>query len=292
MTTARGLEELATFTPLGIRFWDPALDEQVRDALAVRAWPVPARRPVVAAFRTASDVYAFQGLPGLRAVETPAPGTPPAAGPRRRFVVAVEDARRRFLPAALAVDLPLPYRGLFLVGAGGSPPERVPGFLLYSAASRPKASWLAAVRGELALADGAPAGHAVVRVHIAGEAVHHGIADAAGRFAVLFPQPTLADGLGSSPGGSGRPLPGRTWNVRVEVLCQPGRLETLPGTSIPDTRSVLLQRPARLWPVRPEDGGGEQPEWHGQLSYGEELIVRTEGLSRLLVSPQPSSPNA
>jgi hypothetical protein len=208
-------------------------------------------------------------------------------------VVEVEDARRRFLPAAFAVELPLPYRGLFLVGAGaGSPAEPVPrGFLLHSAPSRPCPPWLAAVRGELAERDGgAPAAHAVVRVLISGEPVWHGLADAEGRFAVLLPWPTLAEGLGGSPAGSQGPLSARSWSVRVEVLYEPGRREALPGTAVPDSLSVLRQGAAGVWPVGPDGGGTQETGWDGELAYGGELVVRTEGLARLLVSAQPGSP--
>jgi hypothetical protein len=299
--TVRVLETLGTFTPLGIRFWDPALDDQVRDELRVRAWPDPGLRPVTAAFRTASDIYAFRGLPGLRALEmpeTPPAGSvgmasPPSPPTPRRFVVEVEDARRRFLPAAFSVELPLPYRGLFLVGAGsGSPAEPVPrGFLLHSAPSRPCPPWLAAVRGELAERDGgAPAAHAVVRVLIPGEPAWHGLADAGGRFAVLLPWPTLTAGLGGSPAGSEGPLSARAWSVRVEVLYEPGRREALPGTAVPDSLSVLRQGAAGVWPEDPATGGVEETGWDGELAYGRELAVRTEGLARLLVSPRVSPP--
>lgn len=300
----RVLETLGTFTPLGIRFWDPALDDQVRDELRVRAWPDPGLRPVTAAFRTAADIYAFRGLPGLRSLETPATTAADGAGPApsppagRRFVVEVEDARRRFLPAAFSVELPLPYRGLFLVGAaesggGGSPAGAVPrGFLLHSAPSRPCPPWLAAVRGELAERDGgAPAAHAVVRVLIPGEPAWHGLADAEGRFAVLLPWPTLTAGLGGSPAGSEGPLSGRAWSVRVEVLYEPGRREALPGTAVPDSLSVLRQGAAGVWPEDPAAGGVEETGWDGELAYGRELAVRTGGLARLLVSPRVSPPS-
>jgi len=292
-TTVRVLEVALTFTPLGIRFWDPVLDAQVRDELRVRAWPDPGLRPVVEAFRTASDVYAFRNLPGMRAVETPVPQAAPAGSPPsgRRFVVEAEDARRRFLPVAFAVDLPLPYRGLFLTGFEGSPTEEVPrGFLLHSAPSRPCPPWLAAVRGELAERTGAPVAHAVVRVLIPGEPVWHGLSDAEGRFAVLLPWPTLVEALGGSPPGSKGPLAARSWSVRVEVLAEPGRREALPGSAIPDCLSLLRQGAAGVWPVQPAEGGTEETEWTGELLYGGELVVRTEGLARLLVSPRLSSP--
>jgi hypothetical protein len=130
----------------------------------------------------------------------------------------------------------------------------------------------------------------VVRVLIPGEPVWHGLADAEGRFAALLPWPTLAEGLGGSPAGSQGPLSARSWSVRVEVLYEPGRLETLPGTAVPDSLSVLRQGAAGVWPVGPDDGGAEETGWDGELAYGGELVVRTEGLARLLVSPRTSPP--
>ncbi|HLP57643.1 MAG TPA: hypothetical protein VK186_02380, partial [Candidatus Deferrimicrobium sp.] len=63
-------EQVNTFTPLGIRFWDSALDRQVGDHLLVKAYPVHGYGSPVHAFRSASGIYAFQGLPGLREIET------------------------------------------------------------------------------------------------------------------------------------------------------------------------------------------------------------------------------
>ena len=70
-TSYTELEELATFCVLGVRFWDATTDAQIRRGLRVRAWPEAALRPVVAASRTRSDIYAFHRLPGLGAVERP-----------------------------------------------------------------------------------------------------------------------------------------------------------------------------------------------------------------------------
>ena len=56
-------ERVTQFTPLGIRFWDSVLDKQVSDHLLIKAYPTAGFRPVINAFRTASGIYAFQGLP-------------------------------------------------------------------------------------------------------------------------------------------------------------------------------------------------------------------------------------
>ena len=292
-TEPRLLEELAVFTPLGIRFWDPVLDLQVRDGLRVTAWPMPGLRPVTQASPTASGIYAFHRLPGLLAVENHLPEVPV----KRSFVVAVEDGRRRFLPLAFRVDLPLPYRGVFLADDPTSPPAATPpGFHLVSAPTRPSAPELAVVRGELVeRSTGAPASHARLQVTVSGGPPRFGLADAAGRFAVFLPQPTLTEHLGGStvapPPGPGIPLSARSWEIEVRVLWQPEAIASLPGTLLPDLTSVLAQhKPATVWPTSPDEGGSGAVAWHGSLLWGRESLVTTHGRSRLLVSSSTPSP--
>src|SRR5437773_1580626 len=109
------LERTSVFTPLGIRFWDPARNVPVTDDLVVTARPDGAFGRVTPAFRTASGVYAFEGLPGMYTVEHPdVPPEPPAGPPTPQpFLIEVADLQRRFLPILFRVELPLPYRGLF-----------------------------------------------------------------------------------------------------------------------------------------------------------------------------------
>jgi len=66
------LERVTIVTALGIRFWDALLDAPVRDGLDVTARPLGQRAGGTVAFRTASGIYAFRGLPGLHDVEYPA----------------------------------------------------------------------------------------------------------------------------------------------------------------------------------------------------------------------------
>lgn len=292
------LEELATFCPLGLRFWDAVADDQIRAGLRVRAWPEPALRPVVEAFRTRSDVYAFQGLPGLRGLERPAadawPSSPPPVHP---FIVEVVDLEQRFLPVAFRVELPLPERGVFLARPPGSPPGTPPGFYLFSSPVRPRTPGVAVVRGELAdAATGSPAGHALVRVAVPGQPDRYGLADAAGRFAVQFPLPPLAGGLGAlwaSPDGPasppGPPVAERTWDLSVAVAWEPAALAPLPGTGLPDLASVLGQLDAG---VLPATGSPPLPAaaWSGTLRYDGEVVARTAGASRLWIVPAGSPP--
>ena len=282
---SRVIEEVSVLAPLGIRFWDPVQDAQIRAGLEVIARPAGSPGPTHQAFRTGSDIYAFHNL-GVRAPLT----SPPATSP---FVVEISDRERRYLPVAFDVDLPLPYSGVFLTGNGDSPPGSGPaGFYLYSAPTRSGASGLGVIRGELFdLVGDRPAAHAVVRIVLPGQGSRHGVADSAGRFAVVFPYPAFEESLASSPGGGeATPVSQRTWDFDLEVFYDPATHQALSGTSIPEYSSILGQPQGRLWvnePASPVDAEAVQ-QWPGSLRFGRELVVKTEGHSQLLVSSQES----
>ncbi len=289
------LEELTVFTPLGIRFWDAALDRQIREGLVVRAWPESPGQPVVEAFRTASDVYAFRRLPGLLPIEYPESGAGTVVSPPedRSYVIQVEDTQGRYVAAAFAVSLPLPYSGVFLRPAAGSPPVGLPGFLLYPAATRPLLSSMAVVRGDLVRWDPAepgrldrPAAHAVVEVHGPSGEFAVGVADTRGRFAVVLPYPEPEEATGSPPTG-GRALFDQSWTLTLSVRYAPAALVALPGTEIPDYGSVLDQGLAEVWESlgSPPEAGTSSSEMNVELNYGRDLVVRTQGSSSLLVTP-------
>lgn len=291
---SRELERHDTLTPVGVRFWDAALDAQVREGLRVRAWPAAGARPVREAYRTASDVYALRDLPGLVSYERPS-GAPETLSPPAgvRFVLEVVDRHGRFLPVAFDTDLPPAAPGLLLSPEVSSPSVGAPGgFLLFSAATRGIPAWFGAVRGELRRAeDGLAAAWALVRVTDPLGGRHHGLADEAGRFAVLVPYPDFTELLASPPvGPAAKGLQSASWEVRLEVDYSPGDQTALPGTAVPSYLSLLTQAPATIWDRPPADGGSELPDWLGELGYGRPAIAHTEGTSVLLVSPESSSP--
>jgi hypothetical protein len=293
----RVLEALEVYTPLGIRFWDPVLQRSVVDGLEVKATPPRGLRTPATASRTRSNVWVFRWLPGMRDVEhgLPDPEGADASPPRRRpFVVAVKDPLERFLPVAFEVQLPLPYAGVFLTGDGeGSPPQPVDGVPLFSAPTRRVDERLTAVRGTLKDADtGAPAAWALVQVAAPHGFVYLGMADAEGRFAVMFPPPPLAEGFGGSPAtlGEGVPIGERGWAVSVSVRYQPGHLASLPRTAVPEYRSILEQRAGTLWSMTASAGGAATDVLALHLAFGEELILRTAGRSVQMISAAPSSP--
>ena len=64
------LERIGRRTLLGIRFWDPALDVQIKDGLRVMLSPVENIDKTIIAYRTHGGIYAFDNIPGMREVET------------------------------------------------------------------------------------------------------------------------------------------------------------------------------------------------------------------------------
>lgn len=293
--THRLVETLTRFTPLGIRFWDPSSARPVREGLRVRAWPEGAAGSGRQAFRTVSGVYAFSGLPGLEAVEW---GEAPSSGPevvplQRRFVVAVEDPRGRFLPAAFVLDLPREERGPYpAVEAGSLPEDSVPGVPLFSAPARPVPPGAAAVRAELRdAATGEPAAHALLEVEVDGES-WLGLADGGGRVAVYFPVPTFRHVLvGSFPEG-GAPPHEHTWELTIRVRWASGAVSVAPEGGFPLLATVSDQPPGLLHGEAPGSlvPGEAVDALSETLVHGRETVVRSRGSSFLLVSSAPSLP--
>lgn len=298
------LEDIRTFAPLGFRFWDAATDAPVASALAVTAGPADAPEPRYPAVRTASGVFAFHRLPGLRAFTHPdrnaeevEAGMAPAA-----LYVRVDDPLGRFLPVLHRVDLPLPERGVYRLPGGSppaplSPPAGAPHrFYLFSAPTRPALPGMAAVRATLhEVGTRTPAAHAIVEVQT--DAVRHlSVADAEGRVALVFPYPPLASplGTGSPLTASEAPLRAQTWDLDVRVYYDPDVLDDPFDEGVPELRSILAQRqaPALVWPL-PEDsapGSPPDPAFAAALRFGQPCVLRTEGLPVLLIERQPSLP--
>ena len=250
-------ERQTIFTPLGIRFWDPATDAQIGDGLRVRAWPDGATEPVRDAFRTGSGIYAFQGLPGLRDVEYPTGGgtaSPPAA---QRFVVSVEDQQRRFLPTVMRVDAP--FYGIYPTAGAASPPGRQPArrLSLFSALADGDCAWRRCGPIWCASPPAQPAAYAVLELDVEDSGIWHGIADERGCVAVFFPVPPFQATLGSSPPGPQAPPQEQQWQVTARVLLRAGhsgdarrRGRTRPAhDSDPACRRGLAHQPAACRPL-------------------------------------------
>jgi hypothetical protein len=287
--TIRVLERDRTFTPLGIRFWDAALDVPVLEPLTVYAWLRGTKYPPTRAVRASSGIYAFHGHPGQADAERPdrREEHPELVGPPREYAIAVDDPSGRYLPEAFTVTLPLGYRGVFLEPVAltaASPPEPQGRAYLFPAAARIAPPGVAAIRATLV--DEAtvgsdevrPAAWAVLTATLAGE-TRTGIADAEGRVVVMLPFPTPERlRLGSPPVDTRDP----SWPVTLSAAWEPGALRyPFPAreglnpawADRPSLKSILdEQGPAS---VTLEEGDAPVLEWTETLVHGRELVLRT-----------------
>jgi hypothetical protein len=285
LLAAPRFERVTILTPLGIRFWDAARDAQVSDGLHVSARPLgqPSATPV-AAFVTASGIYAFQGLPGLQALERPPAGSPgpvfPGPAGTRQFWIDVVDPERRFVSVTFKASAPT--QGLLL--QNGTPP--VPsGFFLFSSPSRSVGAGMAAVRADLVDATtGAPAAFAVVEVQVPGPRLVVGLADDQGRALVMFPFPTVVRQASPPPA----PIP--SWPLTVSSRYSPASLTLVPtaplthllptGPPRPELGSMLAQASAKILAV---SGGASVPTLAVTLTADAALILKTQNRSELLI---------
>lgn len=282
------LERVDHTTVLGVRFWDAVQDRQISDDLEVFTRVAISRWPRRRAIRTLGGNYVFRDLPGLDALEFGDLGEPLLSPPAARdFWVEVSDPRRRYLSVGFEVTLPLAAREVY-TGLVTSPPEAGPfGVYLFSAPTRPLGVGVAEIRGDLARnGDGEPAAHALVEAEIAGVR-HYGMSDARGVFLIPLLYPMFEPGVIGSPPFPSPPTPpeSQRWPVRLRVRHQRSVLRFSPDTQVPDLRSVLAQAPAGVWPTPPSGAGVPASELVTDLSFRRELVVRTTGLSTLIVEP-------
>ena len=273
-------ERITTFTPLGIRFWDSVLDRQVSDHLRVRVFPFNGARHVVNAFRTVSGIFAFQGLPGMREIENSdfdeIPADPPSG--KKPFLIEVTDELRRFLPVVFKVELPLLYLGIYRYGSTAA--ER---FYLFSAPIRTVSSGIAVIRANLVDSTTRnPAAYAVIEVQLEGEgstvSKWYGIADEKGSIAILFPYPAIRVSLSDSPpSGPAVLLTNHQWPLTIQVRWAPQTLEYPAQNGIPLWESISTQPSGK---IRTHQSGISVTSWPGMLTYGQELLLKTDGADK------------
>ena len=285
-------ESFTTFTPLGIRCWDPVVDRQVDDALTVTASPLMKPQIKVSALQTPGGVYAFHHLPGMREIEYGYSDTNVSASPATShgFVVEINDSRNRYVSIAVYVELPLPYAGVFLSNGIGSPGGDIPkGLHLYSSVTRNMSSNLAVIRGELLQHDSRqPAAHALLMLQNELGESWYGVADAQGFYSIVFPYPDLQEGFAGSPAdGSSGSLYEQSWELELSVFYSPSSQQSLPGTDIPNYLSILHQQAAEIWPQPLSEGGSPLAQFPVSLVYHQPAVTKTDGLSQLLISPLP-----
>ncbi|GAB3866144.1 hypothetical protein GCM10028801_38010 [Nocardioides maradonensis] len=256
------VERIGYRAPLAIACTDGVTGAAVTDGLVASAW----LRTDPAGRRTArrsplSGLLGFGALPRTWAqthVQLPA-GTPvgwPAAPPTPVCVL-VQDTAGRYLPASIAVGVPV------------AAPVALP---LSSSPGRTTASGHALVRGEVHHdTTGAPLGWALVRIDT-GAAAYQTVADAQGRFLLPFPHPEALPALTSPPAGPG--LGALSWPVTVSVRSKPTTLVFSPGVvsvggpaAPPELGSITAQPPAQLVDA------GTHPSLTVTLPYGIPLVL-------------------
>ncbi len=292
------LETVTRRAPLGVRFIDLARGVPVTDSMVVTARPLgDATGAVTMAERSPlTGVHGFRTLPGLRAYETgerpasdwcaaaPDPGEPAPdelrdlgilrrvfdAGevtPPANFVVSVEDRAGRFLAQTLSLCLPK---------------ERLLDVPLFSGPARVAPAGLGVVRGELEDRETArSAGWALVTVSPNATETYTGVADARGMFTVFMPYAGVLPALAGPPPHGAEPVDKLTWPLTVRVFYEPSRRRRIPGLDAPDTRSILEQGLAQVFDTALAGG----PSVVRPIRLGVELVVTTQGRSRLLVTP-------
>jgi hypothetical protein len=244
-------------------------------------------------------------LPGFHAAEYPEDTlSTPAERSKMKLVIEVRDTQLRFLPLAFVIDekFPLEYGGLYrnrifeeLYPA--DPPGSGTLIHLFSAPTRPLVPGLAAVRCCLKeVSTGTAAAHACIEVRIQGKK-WFGVADSEGNAAVYFPFPTVDNSFsGSSPVP---PVNIQKWPLSVRIGYSPDSLTVITPVERgvaeappPDLGSILRQQSALIRPFDPElpAGADSVPELTGEITFGQELILRTDTKSELLLEIVPTSP--
>ena len=275
------LERQRILTLLGIQCRDAADASVVTDSLVVTAWPeeIPFQRRT--AFRTSAGIYAFQDLPGMRALERPQEDAsmdlldnPPFT---ESFVVEVIDTRNRFLPAVFRTDLPLATPGLFQFGNNA---DANSGLFLFSSPGRSAAPGWASVYANVRVGDtGNPASWVVLEVAFQ-DLRWIGIGNESGDVGVFFPYPAITTVLTGSPPEGSRPLHEHVWDVTIRVLYEPANLTFFEGTSTPSLESILTQAEAT---IRPTASAGAVSSIPASLPFRVPLELRSDPAFELLI---------
>lgn len=241
------LEWVRKSSPLGIRFWDPTFDQQIKGGLKVSAYRQFEPQIRTIATPSSSGIYVFHHLPGLRSFENrtePWDRSAPLA--TEVYVVHVADTNGRFLPVAFMVDAPFP--GVYPTGTATASPPGAIGFELFSSAARTPSTNMAQVYCELwDHLQNQPAAHAIVNIRYSDGQIYNGLSDKDGKVSLLLPYPPIDAPIIVSPAvGSMVPLQNQSWTVELRIQYQPSAVQSIDGVSEPNLRTVFLQSPARM----------------------------------------------
>ncbi len=274
------LDRVGRVTPLGVRFWDAVTRSHIGDGLSVSAFrPTrPDRRHGLTLNH--ANTFTLQGI---------APDAEFGLGdeaywanlpPPKPWTIEVADAARRFLP--FAFEAAAPSRGLFQWPCE-SPAEASLGVPLFSAPTRPIAD-MGVIRADVRdaaqfdprLQEYAPAAWTLIEAWHDGTRIGRGLADDNGGLLLAWPYPEPIDPPLASPLSQRRALTAQSWTIELRAFYQP--VTSPPG--LPDLCTLLSQAPANLLGAL---SPGE-PLTQVEAAYGVETVLRTAGLSVLLVA--------
>jgi hypothetical protein len=297
------LDRLTMAAPLGLRFHDTTSGELVGDGLSVWAYPLGRPSAKRSAVGNRKGVYVLHHGYGLREREHgdgsrfywdhPVP-------PNKDFVIEVSDEQRRFQPFQFTASLPVEgiYKWDVLLESPLSARTTVP---LFSSAVRGVPSGMAVIRADLwDTSLDAPASWAMMEAYSAGKFIGRGVADEAGRIALIFPYPTPlpftpgsppGSPLGSPPVATSPPLTEQVWPLELRafytplqpLLSPPDFIEA--GTALPDLRFTLTQPAATMW----ADAAQTEILEETNLRFGRELILKSRPSSVSPLSPTRES---
>lgn len=284
VTAARGdgdaVERVVRTAPLGLRPVDGQTGEPVAGLWVTCRTSGARPRDAV---ETPRGCYVLGDLPALVLSENTDPGPsywyqPPQV---RSGVVEIRDPHRRYHPVRFSTVLPCHD----LARAGCLGPPWLPGTAtaadgegvipLRSTCARPVPAGFAAVRAQLTTAAGAPAAWAALFVTPLGGRTAVGVADGAGRVAVLLPWPALG------PDHSDRPSSDWEWPVAVTacygLASEDGTVPVAAADGVPDLCDLARQRPAGIL----SEPGVPLPV--PRLRFGRDLVLRSARRSELVL---------
>jgi hypothetical protein len=284
------LEEISLVTPLGVRFWDVAMEAPAGGGLSVVAYRDVWPEITWDAVEGHGGVYSFRALPGMQYALNGAGDDdywnahPPAVP----YLLKVTDPQERYLSFQLSATLPC--RGIFGLFASPLYTNLTPDaswIPIFSTPSRPISGPAGAIRAQLKDDNsGLPAAWAMVTVQSSGNIAATGLADDRGVISLALPYPEPRNFAFSSPLGSSVKLTDQTWPVDISIFYTPRPA----SPNLPFLEDLLQQGPAFAW----NDTAHTGPASGFLLQFGNDLILRSlnsangSPLPVLLVTPAGS----
>lgn len=288
----------------GARFVDSATGRAVSDGLTVTVYPKEHPDKRRDTFCTPGGVFALQRVPGLDRLTPLDPADPTlpldlsigelfwsrAIAASGQYRVEVRDRSERFLPISYPTSIPTPGPHGTATDPSGLPEPRT----LYSAPARIAPPAVGVIRGELRkkatdTEREQPLAYALLVVEIAAK-TFHGIADAAGKVAVMFnlPEPLSLEGQKNTP---------FVWPAGIKVYHADvnggpaDRYEHLPclddlikqGDGLPLKVFTHMSNPAD--PSQPPEPVDPVELFAAEIHFGKELVLRTGSSPFLFASP-------